>query len=95
MHSALADPARRRECIACEPSSLLAQWELLEVFLEHLPSHFPNLYTVRGEGDDRTVEVHPTGDVYRVGGAESNCRGRAWRCDGEGRCLAHDVPWPC
>lgn len=68
---ALDDPARRPPLIACEPGSVFAQAELLEMFLEHLPRVYPSLYRVEGEGQDRRVSVVPTGDVYRVGDFEA------------------------
>eukprot|EP00775_Hariotina_reticulata_P007494 gene7494-7703_t len=49
--------SRRQAVWVAEEGSLPAQQECLELFLEVLPNHFPELYTVKGVGDDRHVTI--------------------------------------
>jgi hypothetical protein len=56
---------RKHEVLVTEPCSLPAQQELLELFLEHLPAHYPGVYTLRGTGSSAKVTVTPPGGARR------------------------------
>lgn len=64
--SALDSASRRSLCLACEPRSLPAQAECLEMLLDYLPKRYPQLYRVAGDGDARTISVATTGETHAV-----------------------------
>ena len=57
---------RHEQVFVAEPCSLPGQAECLELFLDYLPKRYPELYTLRGAGDARTITVTTTGETHAV-----------------------------
>jgi len=66
-HKKAGFDSNRATTFAAEERSLPGQRECLELFLDYLPKRHPELYTVTGDGDNRTISVSSTGEMHRVG----------------------------
>ena len=58
---AFEDLKRRPLVLVAEPDSHAAQAECLELFLQYLPYRYPHLYRTKGQGQERSISVLPTG----------------------------------